>query len=112
MAKEAAEAVEQASYNLKVQETEVRLADELAEVCKDYCQEVWVEALNLARVPVTSEWRKAENVYYPSDIHEVPTALLSFGTPTLAFSKEPSITQASLPPVEVSKGLGKAGDQG
>ena len=55
MAKEAAEAVEQASYNLKVQETEVRLADELAEVCRDYFQEVWVEALNLAIVPVTSE---------------------------------------------------------
>ena len=55
MSQEAAEAVEQASYNLRVQETEVRLADELVEVCRDYCQEVWVEALNLARVPVTSE---------------------------------------------------------
>ena len=87
MSQEAAEAVEQASYNLRVQETEVRLADELAEVCRDYCQEVWVEALNLARVPVTSEWRKAQNVYYPSDIREVPTALLPFATPTLVFSK-------------------------
>ena len=40
-----------------MQETEVRLADELAEVCRDYCKEVWMEALNLARVLATSEWR-------------------------------------------------------
>lgn len=36
--KEAAEASEQASFNLGVQETEVRLAKELAKVCRDYCQ--------------------------------------------------------------------------
>ena len=40
MAKEATKAAKQASYNLEVQETKVRLAEELAEVCKDYCQEV------------------------------------------------------------------------
>ena len=69
------------SYELGVQETEVRLADELAEVYKDYCKEEWMEALNLAEVPTTSEWRQARNVYYPLNIHEVlaklpsPTAL-------------------------------------
>ena len=40
-----------------MQETEVRLADELAKVCRDYCKKVWMEALNLARVLATSEWR-------------------------------------------------------
>ena len=38
MAEEAAEALKQASYELGVYETEVQLADELAEVCKDYCK--------------------------------------------------------------------------
>ena len=52
-------------YDLGVQETEARLIDELVEVCRDYCLEVWTEALNLARVPVALEWRRAENVYYP-----------------------------------------------
>ena len=36
MAKEAVEALKQVSYDLGLQETEVCLADELAEVCKDY----------------------------------------------------------------------------
>jgi len=55
MTEEAAEASKQASYDLGVQETEVCLVDELAEVCRDYCQEVWMEALNLVEVPATSE---------------------------------------------------------
>ena len=72
-AKEAAEALKMESYEIEVQETEVCLADELVEVCRDYCNEVWMKALNFARVPTTSEWRQARNVYYPSDIREVST---------------------------------------
>ena len=54
-AKEAMEASKQATYNFRVQETKVHLAEELAEVCKDYCQKVWTEVLNLVRVPTASE---------------------------------------------------------
>ena len=37
MAKEAVEAKKQASYLLGIEETPVRLTEELAELCKDYC---------------------------------------------------------------------------
>ena len=37
LAKEAAEAEKQASYLLDVEETQVRLTEELSEVCRDYC---------------------------------------------------------------------------
>ena len=47
----------------------------MAKVCRDYYKEVWLEALNLAGVPTTSEWREARNVYYPPDIREVPAEL-------------------------------------
>ena len=40
MAKEVSKAVETASYKRGVQEMEIQLADELAEVCMDYCKEV------------------------------------------------------------------------
>ena len=46
VAKEVSEVTETAFYERGVQETEIRLADELAEVCRDYCKEVWAEALN------------------------------------------------------------------
>ena len=55
MVEEAVEASKQASYELWVQKTEVQLSDELAEVYRDYCKEVWLEALNFVGVPVTSK---------------------------------------------------------
>ena len=83
MAEEAAKALRQKFYNLRVEETETRLAEELTEVCRDYYKETWMEALNLAGVLVASEWRQARSVYYHFDIREVPTAHLSPSALTL-----------------------------
>lgn len=94
--KEAAEATKQESYDLRVQETEVHLAKELAEVCKEYWQVTWTEAFNLARVLATLEWRKDENIYYPPDIHEVPVALPPPAALALTPSEQPLTTQASI----------------
>ena len=66
MAEEATKEIE-----LGVPETEVWLANELAEVCRDYCKEVSLEALNLAGFLTTSEWREARNVYSPPNIRKV-----------------------------------------
>ena len=74
-AKEAAEALKMESYKIEVQETEVCLADELVEVCRDYCNEVWMKALNFARVLTTSKWRQVGNVYYPPNIRKVLAGL-------------------------------------
>ena len=74
MAKEVAKTSEHASYDLGVQEIEVYLVEELVEVCRDYYKEVWTEALNLVGVHIAFEWRKAENIYYLMDIHEVLVA--------------------------------------
>lgn len=73
--KEVAEALAQTAYNRGVDETEIRLVDELAKVCRDYYKEVWIEALNLVGVLATSEWRKEENNFYPQDIRVVPSTL-------------------------------------
>ena len=112
MAKEAAEASKQAFYLFKVEETEVRLAEELAEVCRDYCKVTWVEALNIAGVPSDSEWRLPGSVYYHPEIREVPAPLPSPFAFALESSKQPLTVQATLPPPEASKGPNQAGDQG
>ena len=57
MAKEAVEAKKQASYLLGIEETPVRLTEELAKVCNDYCNVTWDEALNVAEVLVDLAWR-------------------------------------------------------
>nr|POE97558.1 hypothetical protein CFP56_17077 [Quercus suber] len=112
MVEEAAKALKQASYELGVQETEVRLANELAKVCKDYCKEVWLEALNLAGVPTTSEWREARNVYYLLDICEILANLPPSITLAPLSMEQPLTTQGTLPPLEVPKEPSQVGDQG
>ena len=62
------EILEQKFYDLRAKENEVCLTDKLARVCRDYCLEVWTEALNLTGVPAILEWRRAENVYCPQDL--------------------------------------------
>lgn len=88
--KEVAEASAQTAYNRGVDETEIRLVDELAKVCRDYYKEVWIEALNLVGVLATSEWRKEENIFYPQDIRVVPSTLPPPGAPRPPRPSSPS----------------------
>ena len=66
--------------------------EELAKVCKDYCQEVWLEALNLVGVPTTLKWRKVENTYYSLDICEVLDVLPPPVSLAPNSSEQPSVT--------------------
>ena len=75
VAKEAAKAAEAVAYEHGVVETEARLTAEVTIVCRDYCAETYYEALDRAGVPVDSDVRRADKVYYPEDIKEDPTAL-------------------------------------
>ena len=54
LAKEVVEAEKRAAYQLGVKETQVRLAEELSEVCRDYCSVTWDKALSVAGVPADS----------------------------------------------------------
>ena len=75
MAREASEAEETTSYERGVLETETRLAEEVAGVCRVYCAETWAKALNRAGVPTDFELRSAENIFFPEDIREVSMRL-------------------------------------
>jgi len=79
-------------------------------VYRDYCLEVWTEALKLTRVPATLEWRRAENVYYPQDLREAPEAPLGLEidvAPATTALEQLPITQASLTPLRPPKGLAR-----
>ena len=75
VAKEAFEAAEIASYEHGVLETETRLAEEVTEICRDYCTETWAEALNRVKVPADSKLKRSENVFFPEDIQEISKTL-------------------------------------
>lgn len=76
----------------------------------------------MAKVPATSEWRRAENVYYPPDLREAPAVLLGFkteATPATTTPEQFPSTQASLTPIltgdqgqRVERAKGKKAGQG
>ena len=61
---EAAEAEKKASYQLGVDETKIRLAEELLEVCRDYYDVTWDKALTVAGVLTDSVLRLPGSIYY------------------------------------------------
>ena len=66
-------------------ETEQRLAEEVAEMCRDYCTMTWNEALNSVGVSVDFELRRAEKMYFPKPIREIPTDPSSTALPLPSF---------------------------
>ena len=72
LAKEAADAEKQATYMLGVEESQVRLTEELSVVCREYYGISWGKALDAAGVPVDSDLRRPESVYYDPEICEHP----------------------------------------
>ena len=75
VAQEVAKATETAAYERGILETEARLTAKVTVVCRDYCTETYFHALDRARIPVDSDLRRANQVYYPEDIREDPIAL-------------------------------------
>ena len=110
-AKEAAEVEKRASYLLGVEESEIRLAEELSEVCRDYCDVTWDKALSVTGVPADSALRQPRSIYYHPHIREVPDAIPSSTAIALDTFEQPLAIQVALPPLEISKGSSQAGDQ-
>ena len=60
-------------------------------MCRDYCSVTWAATLNIAGVPAESELRKAEKVFYPEHIREIPTDPSSTALPSPALEQVPSV---------------------
>ena len=71
LAKEAAAAKKQAVYTLGVEETQARLTEELSAVCKEYYGISWAKTLDAIGVPVGSDLRRPESIYYGPEIREL-----------------------------------------
>ena len=91
-------------------ETEEKLAEEVAEVCRDYCTVTWNEALNSAGVPTDSELRRAENVYFLEHIREIPTDPSSAALPLPSLKQVPSTQDLTIDVgTSTGAGMGKEG---
>ena len=55
-----------------MQETQTRLTEEFAKVCREYCEITWGKCLDAAGVPPESALRQPGSVYYDPDICDPP----------------------------------------
>ena len=112
LVKEAIEAEKQATYTLGVEETQARLTEELSAVCKEYCGISWSRALNATRVPMGSDLRRPESIYYDPEIREIPGPS-SFHPEQATQAPEQSMADQAHPiPLEVPKDFNQDGGQG
>ena len=96
VAKEAAEAAINASYEHGVLDMETCLAEEVAIVYRDYIMKSWGIAMDRAEVPTDSKLRRAKSIFFPVDIQEIPDMVSS--------TEQLLPTQTSLVDAKVPKG--------
>ena len=94
-----------------MEETEIRLAKELAEVCRDYCNTTWDKALTAARVLADSALRLPGNIYYHPQIWEIPSAS-SRPAPIPEPSRQPLVVLDALFPPKIPMESNRVGEQG
>ena len=100
LAKEATEAEKKTSYQLSVEETEIRLAEEISQVCRDYCNTTWDKALTATGVPADSALRLPGSIYYHPQIREIPSTP-SLPAPVPKPSGQPLVVPDALPPPKI-----------
>ena len=109
LAKKAAKAEKKASYQLGVEEIEIRLVEELSEVCYDYYNTTWDKGLTVAGVPTNSALRLPRSFYYHPQIREIPSA--SFPPAFIPEpSRQPLVIPDALPPPKIPMESSQAGD--
>ena len=103
LVKEVAEAEKQAAYMLGIEETQARLTEEFSTVCRDYCDISWGKNLDVAGVPVNSDLRRPESIYYDPEIREISGPDSSHPEQTTQVSAQPGADQVPHAPLEAPK---------
>ena len=86
-----------------MEETQAKLTEEFFAVCKDYYDISWGKTLDVAGVPVDSDLRWPESIYYDSEICELSGLDSSHPEQATQVSTQPEADQLPPAPLEVPK---------
>ena len=100
--KEAVETEKQATYTLRIEETQAKLIEEFSTVARDYCDISWGKALDVAGVSADSGLRRPESIYYDLEIRELSDPNSSLSEQAAQVSEPPKVDQVPPAPLEVS----------
>ena len=112
LAKEVVEAEKQAAYTLGVEETQVRLTEELSIICREYYDISWGKAFDVAGVPANSDLRRPKNVYYDLEIRKLLGPDSSHPEQAPEASEQPLVDQTPRTPFEAPKEFNQNSGQG
>ena len=99
-AEKAKDQADQKGYDIGVAEIEEAFRAEVSRVCRNYCLQVWNEALNQTRIKASSKFRRVECVYYPFAIRAPASTSSKADTP----SKVAKLEKDSLEKIPLSSG--------
>ena len=88
---------------LGMEETQARLTEEFSTACRDYCDISWCKALDVAGVPVDSDLRRPESIYYDPEICKISSPDSSHPEQTIQVSAQPEANQVPPTPLEAPK---------
>ena len=112
LVKEAVKTEKQAAYTLGVEEAQARLTEELSAVCREYCGISWGKAFDVAGVPVESDLRRRESIYYDPEICELLGPDSSHPEQSTQVSAQSKADQAPPASLEVPKDSNQDDGQG
>ena len=112
LVKEATETEKQDAYTLRVEETQAKLTEKLSAVCRDYCDISWGKALDATGVPVGSDLRQPNSIYYDPEIRKLPGPDSSHPEQATQVYAQSKVDQVSLISLEVPKDSNQGGGQG
>ena len=92
--------------------TQARLTEEFFAVCKEYCGVTWGKALDAAGVPVGSDLRRLESIYYDPEIRELLGPNSSHPKQATQATEQPMADQAPPAPLDAPKESSQDGGQG
>ena len=95
-----------------MEETQARLIEELTTVCRDYCDISWGKALDATRVPVGSNLKRPESIYYDPEIRKLPSPDSSHPEQATQVSAQPEADQVPPAPLEAPKESHQDADKG
>ena len=112
LVKEAIKTEKQAAYTLRVEEAQARLTEELFAVCREYCGISWDKAFDVAGVPMESDLRRLESIYYDPKICELLGPDSSHPKQSTQVSAQSKADQAPPTSLEVPKDSNQDDGQG
>lgn len=98
------EVIKQTTYDQGQKETETHLKSQLLVVCRSFCLQTWIKALNTTKVDSNSTLRNPDRAFYPLAIRACPaiqSSVSTFASAPPSSTENPQSKSSTTTPTQV-----------